>query len=163
MASHRLCYASVTQLLPSRQASLVLQCVQMRSPSQSLMNSLRRFKHRRCSLSCSRSGAGFSLLWRSAIMLMESGFQNSFILSAWWRIRSADIPPSALGHLRQRRRPPRRDGSRGSPTGREDGRSSRAACHGFLPRSEFSNATTVMGRRPSRPSGCRSAPRPCRA
>ena len=128
---------------------MALQCEQMRSPSQSLINILRHFKHRRCSLSCWRSGSGFSLLWRSANMLMESGFQNSFIPSAWRRFRSGDIPPSALGHLRQRRRPPRRDGSRGSPTGREDGRSSRAACHGFLPRSEFLNATTVRGRRPS--------------
>jgi len=34
-------------------------------------------------------------------MLQESGFQNSFILSAWWRIRSGGISPSALGHFRR--------------------------------------------------------------
>jgi hypothetical protein len=50
--------------------------------------------------------ADFSLLWQGAIMLQESGFQNSFIPSAWWRIRSGDIPPSPLGHFRRRRRSP---------------------------------------------------------
>ena len=138
MAGHS--YASGSQLVPSRQVPLVLQCGQMRSPSQSLINSLRHFRHRRCLLSCSRSGSGFSLL-----MLQESGFQNSFILSAWWRIRSADIPPSALGHLRQRRRPPQSGDSRGSRTSREGGQSSSASCHGFPPRSELLNPTVISG------------------
>jgi len=44
------------------------------------------------------------LLWRGAVMLQESGY--SFILSAWWRIHSGDIPPSPLGHLRQTSRSP---------------------------------------------------------
>ena len=97
MAAHQSSYASGSQLLLWRQPALALQFGQMRSPSQSLVNSLRHFRHRRCLLSCScvRSGSGFNLL-----MLQESGFQNSFILSAWRRIRSGGIPPSSLGHFR---------------------------------------------------------------
>ncbi len=124
---------------------MVLQCGQMRSPSQSLINTLRHFRHRRCLRSCSRPGSGscFGLLWRGAIMLQESGY--SFILGAWWRIHSGDIPPSALGHLRQRSRPPQLCGSRGSRTSREGGKSSSASCHGFPPRSELPNPTVISG------------------
>ncbi len=91
MAAHQSSYASGSQLLLWRQSALALQFGQMRSPSQSLINSLRHIRHRRCLLSCSRSGSGFSL-----DMLQESGFQNSFILSAWWRIRSGAFHPPHL-------------------------------------------------------------------